>query len=224
MTYLASKALIVWKLFSITEQNILRAVDWNVALYCKERWTVQLSYLFSLPLIYLIYSFLINITCFFLTYRTLVSSFISEVLLHALFFHSVSFYLTFYNLFDTVIIFSVTLSIYGNHVFWKRYSGLYTSHVFFTLICSRHDLAAVQLHLLRHHFTCSFAQDILWSLKWWLHVEMQPGVPNTNIMREWTRIQKSKQPKDPGVEVTEYTGTKQRLSKERLPLKVRNYK
>jgi hypothetical protein len=53
---------------------------------------------------------------------------------------------------------------------------------------------------------------------------MQPGVPNMNIMREWNRIQKQKQPKAPGVEVTEYTGTKQRLSKERLPLKVRKYK
>jgi len=67
--------------------------------------------LFPLPLIYLISSFLLNLSCFVLTYRNLVSSFNSSVLLHVFFFYPVSFYLTVPNFSAAVILFSFLLSI-----------------------------------------------------------------------------------------------------------------
>jgi hypothetical protein len=66
---------------------------------------------FSFPLIYLISSFLLSLSCFVLTYRTLVSSFSSSVLLHVFFFYLVTFYLTFPDFSAAVILFSFPLPI-----------------------------------------------------------------------------------------------------------------
>jgi hypothetical protein len=195
--YLASKALLVWKLLFKHREEYFTCcwLKRSPMLWNEQRRGEPYNSptLFSLPLIYLISYILLNLSCFVLTYRILVSSFISSVLLHVLFFYSVSFYLTFPNLCATAVIFSFPLSIYGNRVFFlKGYSRFYISHVFITLICNRHDLAAVQLYLLHFHLTCintcSWVQDILWSLNAWLHVEMQFGAPNMNTMCEWTRI------------------------------------
>jgi hypothetical protein len=52
----------------------------------------------------------------------------------------------------------------------------------------------------------------------------EPGAPNMKKTREGTRAQDSEHTKAPGVEIIEYTGTKQRLSREHHPQKVRNIK
>ena len=112
--YLAMNALLEWKFLFIHMEYftgcwqkrgpILRNKQSRGELYNSPT-------LFSLPLIYLISFFLLNISCFVLTYRTLVPSFNFLVLLHVFFFYSVSFYLTFPKLCATVIIFSFPLPI-----------------------------------------------------------------------------------------------------------------
>ena len=112
---LASKALLVWKLLFIHRDEYFKGcwpkrgpILWNKQ---SRGELYNPPSLFSLPLIYLIYFFILNISCFVLTYRTLVSSFNSLVLLRVVFLYSVSFYLTFPNSCATVIIFSSPLSI-----------------------------------------------------------------------------------------------------------------
>jgi hypothetical protein len=112
---LALRALLAWKLlFKHREEYFMGcwlksgSILWNKQRRGKRYNSPTLS---SLSLIYLISAFLLNLSCFVLTYRTLVSFFNSSVLLHVFFFYPVSFNLTFLNFRAAGILFSFPLSI-----------------------------------------------------------------------------------------------------------------
>lgn len=112
---LALRALLAWKLlFKHRKEYFMGCwLKSDSVLWNKQRRGEMYNSptLFPLPLIYLISSFLLNLSCFVLTYRNLVSSFNSSVLLHVFFFYPVSFYLTVPNFSAAVILFSFLLSI-----------------------------------------------------------------------------------------------------------------